>query len=189
MARNIRGVTIVEMMIALAILSIGLLGLCSAIISNMTTIDHNREEVIAMNAIRRQLTLLEMTSFNTVPAGGSTAEVPGVVQAFGNVNFAVPELNGATGRVIMPTTGGGILNETMTAITVQNIDGLGRSESLATLGMPMDINFDNDPNDTAVANTAYQIVPVRIRVQWHSPTSQPGRPHEVVFNTVLGKLK
>lgn len=183
MKRNVRGVTLVEMMVALAILSIGLLGLCSAIISNMTTIDHNREEVLAMNAIRRQLATLEAHT----PFDSSTGA--GLVQTYANANFAVPELNGATGRIIMPLTGGGVLGETVTSVTVPNIDGVNRAESLTTLGMPMDLNFDNDATDASVANNAYKIVPVRLRVQWHSATSQPGRPHEVVFNTVLGQLK
>jgi prepilin-type N-terminal cleavage/methylation domain-containing protein len=183
-----RGMTLVEVMIALAVLSVGILAIVSAIISSMTTIDHNREETLALNACKQKIAEMEDATFNNL-FGDYNIQPSGAVSSNGKNPFTVTSLPNAVGVVIFPVGNDGKLSETALTTTIS-----GESVSIVNMGGgKVDINGNNTPTtagvggETGISGTpgAYSALPVRVRVRWTGVTGAK----EVNYNTVLIKLR
>lgn len=181
------GFTLVELMVAMAILAVGLMGIMSAIMAarrmDMTT----RENVIAMNAARAKIDEMKQTPFNEIfrrynlsaaddagllyPALGrdfpilrnpATDEVV-LVPLVGGIRLLPPipgDADGMSGRIIFPETASG---STTLSETVTGFDLTGGTPGAAT---SLDLNGDGDTGDTNIAGGAYLILPVRIEITW-----------------------
>jgi prepilin-type N-terminal cleavage/methylation domain-containing protein len=204
-----RGMTLVEIVIALAILSIGLLALVSSIVSTMTTLDVNREETLAMNAARQKIAELENATFGnvttntTVFASYNIQTSPYAANGTNNP-FTVPGLPDGEGTVIFPVNGSGNLDETITTTQVPTSIPIVTGTTLETVeivsmgGSKVDIDGDGCPSlDPTIAssgtaktsgmNATYQNLPVRVRIRWRSRVQR--QPMEVNFSTCLSKIK
>lgn len=156
--RRARGVTLVELVVAMAVLSVALMGLMSTILSSSTLQQNTREKAVAYNHARRLLEEMRSVDFREVyarynsttgdnPAGGAS---PGSV--FTVAGLIPPHSGNPVGEIIFPESGPGILSE-----TVNN----------PSMGMPKDLNRDGDALDTDVSAT-YKILPVKIVIRWRS---------------------
>jgi prepilin-type N-terminal cleavage/methylation domain-containing protein len=154
------GMTMIEVMMALAVISIAIMGVMSAMSSISVLVDANHDELTALNIARQKLSEIQSTPFSTV------------FNQFGPNQsaryFTVSALQQGTGQIIFPVNSSGGLDETV-------VDPY--------FGMPMDLN-GNGAADTNVSGS-YTILPIRIYIQWNSTTGM----RELKLNTLLSKLK
>jgi len=154
------GFTIVEVVMAMAMISVALLALMSTVISTMTLVEVNRQDSLAMNAARNKVAEMAAKPFDKLFSSfrGHTFPVAGLQRG-----------NGANpGRVVFPQTG----NQLSETVTDRN------------LLMPRDLNLDGDASDNNVS-TEYELLPVKIVIDWD--TVQGARTIE--FNIVLTNYK
>jgi prepilin-type N-terminal cleavage/methylation domain-containing protein len=205
-----RGLTIVEVMIAMAVLSIGLLGLVSSLVSSMTTLDVNREETLAINAARQKIAELENATFGNVTTNTTVFDSYNTQKASYTPNannpFKVAGLPGAEGTVIFPVNAAGNLDETIASTRVWTMIPVDSStgpvaetvEIVSMGGGRVDIDGDGVPSldptitnpgspKTSGMNDSYQNLPVRVRIRWISKVQR--QPMEVNFSTCLSKIK
>jgi len=162
--RRRAGFTLIEVIVASAVLVIGCLGLASAITSSSRLMELNRERGLAHEAARAELESLENATFGEVFArfNAAKADDPAVGTSPGR-NFAVAGLNavrgdadGLPGEVIFPTVGD---------------LGLQLTEAYADarFRMPGDLNGYGIAKAGPLTG-AYSVLPVRVRVRWRGPT-------------------
>ncbi len=136
-----RGMTLVEILIAISFLSVALLGLLLTITASLTLNQVNREETLALNAARNKVSeMQDAADFSTVYATYSVSP---------NNTFNIAGLDNASGSILFPQEGG-VLKEDI---------------GDPTLGMPRDLNGDTLV-DGADRSGDYTVLPVRIRIQW-----------------------
>lgn len=161
------GFTLIEVMLAMAIVAFALLGLVSLITSSSRVQDESSSRTRAYNAVRkvieemRGLPLADV--YPTYRSGGTIGDT-----------FAVDEIpknpagvNGAQGRILFPEAGGGLTESPADAILA------------AELGMPKDLNRDGDVVDTGLST--YAILPVKIVVEWAQPGGKLSKVEVVTF--------
>lgn len=158
------GFTLIEVIVASAVLVIGSLGLSAAITSSARLMELNRERGLAHEAARAELESLENSTFTQVFArfNATKADDPAGVTSPGR-GFAVAGLNavrgdpdGLPGEIIFPTVGD---------LGVQ----LTESYADSRFRMPGDLNGDGLASAGAMAGS-YSVLPVRVRVRWRGPT-------------------
>ena len=174
--RGDSGMTLLEIIIGLAVVVIGLLGVMAALVNAARMDQNTADQVRAMNACRTIIETMKQENFAELwrrynangaddPLGANTAPGP---------NFAVTGLraqagdgDGMPGQIIFPTSSTGNLSETF-------LD--------ARIGMAVakDLNGDGDVVDTNV-NTTYMILPVRVVVDWRTPSG----PYHMEVTTFL----
>jgi len=145
---NNSGMSFIEVVIAMAIITVAIIGMVAAINSNVFLAENTRETSLAINAARAMVeTLQDYPAFT-----GTFAAYSGV-----NASFDVTGLeavtgapNGKPGQIIFPGSGGRLLE----------------SVTDTRLGMPYDLNGDGDAIDDATAD--YKILPVTVRVEWQT---------------------
>ena len=150
-----------EVMIALMLVSVALVGILAAISSAMSLADSNHEQMLALNVARQKLSEIQAAPFQTLFA----QYAPGMASN----TFSVSNLESGSGKFIFPVNGANRLDETV-------VD--------EALGMPRDLNGNGKATDTNVSTT-YTLLPVRIQVQW----ATPGGQRELNLNTMLVQLK
>lgn len=157
-----RGFTIVEVMIAAAVLVIAISGLVGALVGSTSLGRVNRESALAEQAARRVLEELQGVPFAEVFAtyNASTDDDAGLAVAARGSNFVVVGLDadpndadGFCGEVIFPV------------IDVAGTMQLREDVVDGALGMPRDLN-GSGAVDTADHAGDYRLLPVRIRVAW-----------------------
>lgn len=172
-----RGLTLVEVMAAMAVLVVALLGLLSSIGVAMTHQAEARMQEQALNAARHSIeNLWAEPDFRRVyalynadpdddPAGPGTA--PG--DRFSVAGLTAPP-GGAGGRLIFPedTSGSGSTN-----LREYVVD--------ADLGMPRDLNGDRVIDDQP-RSSDYLLLPVRVQVRYVAPR---GGVRTVELTTIL----
>ncbi len=146
---RVSGVTLLEIVIALGVLAIGMIGLVSVIVH---TSRHNatmRENLVAMRGAEKQIEVLQNTPFDQVfstytATGNSTFDVSGLKP--------VPPAT-RVGTILFP--GGAQLLETQTG-------------SLLGTGTNVDLNGNGsiDSTDLSPAPVTYSILPVSIELKW-----------------------
>lgn len=141
--------TIVELVIAVLILAIAVLGLISVLSVTTTLTETSQEGAIALQALRSKVEEMQAIPFSEVFATYQNAQR----------NFSVPGLlprakdsDGCVGEVLFPDPPSGQV-------------GLAENSVDALLGMPRDLNGDNVV-DGADHSTDYVLLPVRIRLEW-----------------------
>jgi len=154
------GFTLIETVMAMAMISVALLALMHAVISSMQLVEVNRQDALAMNAAREKIAEIEARSFADVFA------------TYRNHVFPVAGLGTTAGRVLFPVNGSGNLDETLSA------------SSFLNMGFPRDMNGDNDANDSNV-NDTYTTLPMKIRINWQTVQGM----REVEFTTILTNYK
>jgi prepilin-type N-terminal cleavage/methylation domain-containing protein len=171
-----RGLTLIEIVFALTLLSVALVGYARTIAGASVSSSTSREATRAANAAKRVIGELRSQAFNQVFRlyNSTTADDPfGVVAPGGN--FAVAGLDarkgdadGMPGEILFPTQiVGGVLQ-------------LREDLPQLKLGMPSDLNGGGI--DALDHSGNYKKLPVLVRVRWQG-VSGPGL---VEFTTVLG---
>ncbi|MBL8862463.1 MAG: hypothetical protein JNK02_10685 [Planctomycetes bacterium] len=176
-----RGFTLVELAFGITILIVGVLGFAQTLVSMERAQMRTREAGRATEAARAMLERIQAEAFPEAfrryndlpdddPGGAGTA--PGALFAVPGLSPRPGDADGFVGRVIFPSPPGspGELRESV-------VD--------AALGMPRDLNGDGVIHATASYATDYEILPVRVRVEWLSAAGAG----QVELSTVLGNYR
>lgn len=156
------GFAVLEVMVAAAVLVIGVLGMLSSVVSGTRLVNANRETSLAHQAARAKCEEIQDVTFAQVFATFNTdkADDPGGAGTAPGANFSVagltPALNdadGFVGQIQFPT----VPNGAGVALCEKVVD--------AGMGMPRDLNGDGLVSAGAMPGT-YLLLPVRIRVSW-----------------------
>jgi prepilin-type N-terminal cleavage/methylation domain-containing protein len=180
-----RGMTLIEAMITLIIVSVGLMALVSTIMSCMIAQDSNRQEMIALTYARAKMAELEQNQADTKSFDGvfdtyctnfqdfrdATPWVTNNPSALNQIR--IPDTikgNGATMfygwyYIYFPVLPSGALSET--GVGTNQYYGNPRQQiNLSLMGVPItDINGNGTPGDGGPCTT-YSLLPVTIRVVW-----------------------
>jgi type II secretory pathway pseudopilin PulG len=170
------GFSIVELMIAVVMLTVAVCGLSSSILSSLVLNRVNRESTLAQQAARDLLEQLQGEEFAlTFAAYNATPGDYGGLGVERGAGFAVPGLDarsgdpdGLPGRVIFPT------------IDVGGVEQLREDAFDPELGLPRDLDGDGlvDSGDKA---GDYELLPVRVAVEWRGARGD----RQYVLSTVL----
>jgi type II secretory pathway pseudopilin PulG len=170
------GFSIVEIIIALVLVTIGMGAFAQSIAATSLTAETNRRTALASQAARRTLEQLKGTAFDEVfatfntdtnddPGGKGTA--PGRDFDVAGLDPLPGDADGRVGRILFPVTAGGV--------------GFLREDvNNPALGMPRDLNGDG-LIDGLNHSSDYQILPVIVEIEWQGVSSD-GR---LVFKTFL----
>jgi type II secretory pathway pseudopilin PulG len=156
--RGDRGLTLLEIIIAMGILVVAIIGIMSALVSAIRVDEATAEQIRALNACKSTIEQMKTVPFaeawarfNAVagddPGGAGTA--PGANFAVAGLRPRTGDADGLPGQIIFPEIGN-VLCETV-------ID--------ARLGMPRDLNGNGNALDVNVSTT-YRLLPVRVVVDW-----------------------
>lgn len=155
------GFTLIEVMIAIAMVAIGLSTYVVSIALASVTSEVNRQSALAIRAGQQQMEQLKGADFATVFASFNwvPADDPGVPGSAPGASFDVDGLDpidgdpdGRVGEISFPVTAGalGVLREDL---------------ALSALGMPLDLDGDGVV-DASDHSGDYRLLPVRVRLQW-----------------------
>jgi prepilin-type N-terminal cleavage/methylation domain-containing protein len=153
--------SLVELMIAVVVLTVAVSGFSSSVLSSMVLNRMNRETDVAQQAARRALEELQSEEFGQVFAAfnatvgdyaGSGAEAaPGFAVA--GLDLIDGDADGLAGRIEFPS------------IDVLGVLELREDVVDAGLGMPRDLDGQNGI-DAADHAGDYQLLPVRVVIEW-----------------------
>jgi len=172
-----RGLTMVELVMAMTILAIALAGYARTVAMASVASSTAREAALASEAARRMIETLRaqdfaqvFTQYNATAADdilGITS--PGANFAVTGLDARTNDADGMPGEILFPTIAVGAALQ----LREDLVD--------AKLGMPSDLSGDGAVD---VANHAgdYENLPVLVRVRWRGV----GGPGQVEFQTVLG---
>ena len=154
------GFGILELLIALAVMLLGLSGLVSVLLENLALGDQARSMGIAVQASRSRLEQLQGADLSTTFANFNDFAGDDPVGGAPGSDFAVPGLDpdpadgdGMSGEIVFPVAAGGpgTLSETGPAFP----------------GMPRDLNLDGDAVDADVT-ADFGMLPVVLRLRWRA---------------------
>jgi hypothetical protein len=153
--------TLIEVMIAMCVLTVGIMGAMSALMSISTLETANHDDLIAINIARQKLSEIEAQPFDTLfffygPNGSQST-------------FPVSPLGDGVGMIVFPTNAAGNLDETITDVS---------------MGMPADLDGDGNASNTNVSTT-YKLLPMRITIMWNRSVGI----RTLNLNTMLAKTK
>ena len=153
-----RGMTLLEIACAMALLTVGLLGLLQVTTTTFLVNDINREESLALEAARLKITEMQTVAFDSVFA---------TYNATANRTFTVSSLSNGLGTIVFPKNGTTDLRE---------------DDGTKDLGLPHDLNGDGviDANSHSLD---YENLPFKIQISWTSLTGQ----RSLSFPTMLGR--
>ncbi|MBI2901589.1 MAG: prepilin-type N-terminal cleavage/methylation domain-containing protein [Planctomycetes bacterium] len=173
MRRGSAGLTLLEVVIALAVFSIAALGLASVIFSTSRLNEGNRERTVVENAARSMIEKMRNEEFAEIfrlynsdpaddPLGPGTG--PGANFAVTGLQAIEGDPDGLPGRIEFPT----VVNE------------LREDFDLPELQMPRDLSGDGlvDGNNHAAD---YRILPVTVVVEWRSIGGTTRTTYRTVF--------
>ena len=156
--RRRRGVTIIELIIAVAVLGTALMMLLSVIFASGSLQESTREKAIAYNYIRKLLEEMRSAPFDPVknPAPNNVyamykpggAKVPTAAALMADLGLNAPA-KGPQLEIIFPLVGG-VLNETCPDLDLQTPKDLDRSGQVENKDI----------------SASYHILPVKIVVHW-----------------------
>lgn len=170
-----RGMTLIEITIALVVLAVAVLMMMSLMLSSNRLQQAGREKTLAYNAARRLIEefrsypLAEVyPRYNGLKADDLSGANPG--NTFSVQGLAPAAGYSSHGEIVFPADSSG-LREFLS------------DKSLSTqLGLPKDLNRNGNATETGLAPTAINILPVLVRVRW---TSQGGRPELLEMATLI----
>lgn len=183
------GMTLVEVMVALVILTVAVYLLSSTITAAIAHSDVKRERALAVEAAMNQIERMHSEPFQELFAvyNGDPSDDPlGPGTAAGR-HFAVEGLNACTGdpdglpgEVVVPSTAAGGL--VMVGAGPKLV--LREDATIAELGLPRDLNGDVLIDDRDHAED-YILLPVIVRVTWEGR----GGRREIAMPTILARLE
>jgi hypothetical protein len=173
-ARSRLGTGMLELLFAIAVILVGLLGYSRTLAETAELEDANRETAIATDAAREVVEALNGAPFEELFArfnadtgddGALTGPAPGNLFTVDGLALVPGDADGNHGEIFFPTQGLELREDVV----------------LEELGMPRDLDFDGivDGNDHA---TDYALLPVRVVIQWQSA----GRQREFEIRTLVG---
>ncbi|HVR85773.1 MAG TPA: type II secretion system protein [Planctomycetota bacterium] len=198
-----RGITLLELVIAVSILSVALLALMSSVITSTSLQATSREKVIAYNAARQVIEQMRSTpnfsdiyknynaasnpNQNTFNVGefktlDGTTGIQWINNDLGVKGTGLQPMPGVpVGQIFFPSDANLLLREDF-----YTIDQSPNKEIATVLGMgPLgkDLNRDGtiDSNDHSLD---YKILPVLVRIQWQSAGKRPMKIDVATFITV-----
>ncbi len=164
------GFSLVELVIAMAVLAIALLALMSSIFSSSHLVDTSRERTLAYEAARSKIE--EMRNYTHCLTYNNL---------YNYYRVSPNNTAGATG--LNPVLVSGVAQPILSISFPQSGNNLTEapgSAVLATaLGMPKDLNRDGDTTDVGGSggaddlNTNYKLLPVLITLRWKSAGGNP----------------
>lgn len=179
--RRAAGLTLVELIIAVAVMSVALLALVTVILVSTQLQRVTREKTLAYNAARGKIEEMRNTTTFAeifVRYNSSTADNPGAGSSPGNTFDVTGLLRVQTatpvGRIDFPESGGALRED------IHSIDS-----ALATgLGMPSGKDLNRDGAiDSSSHNADFKILPIRIVIRWLSgPT-----PVQIEVKSFIGE--
>ena len=139
--RRTRGFSFVELILAVGILSIGILGTLSCITFSGRLAQMERETATAMECCEATLATLRSTTFDDLyddfgPGAAEIVDVPGEAT----------------------------LNNSVISTTFY----INETANMPELGLPRDLNGDEDSTDADVSDD-YLLLPVTVRIDWTGP--------------------
>lgn len=171
--KGTRGVTLLELVIAVGVVTLALLALMSSVTSASGLQETARERSIAYNAARQEIELMRNTAFS---------QIYSTYKSGTSLNtFTVTGLNAIpgtpVGQVFFPADSNGALREDFYTVNA----------SLATtLGMAApgkDLNRDG-AIDSKDHSGDYKILPVMVQIEWQSIGRRPTMIQVATFITV-----
>lgn len=152
------GLTLLELTLAMAVLSVAIMALLSTVISSLRLQESTRERMKAYNAARALLERMRGEPFNEIFAryNADPSDDPGGPGTAPGNAFTVPALpavsGGTVGRILFPTDPSGNLRE--------DVDD-------PAMGMPGGRDLNGDGVIDAVSHGGdYELLPVRVLVEW-----------------------
>jgi hypothetical protein len=172
------GTGMLELIFAIALLLVGLLGYSRALAETAELEDQYRETAIATDAARTVLEAINAAPFDEVYArfnsdtadnAGLSGPAPGNLFHVDGLRLVPGDADGNQGEIVFPTQDSGGALE------------LREDLNLPDLGMPRDLNFDGnvDGNDHA---GDYRLLPVLVRIQWQGG----GRQRQLEIRSIVG---
>jgi prepilin-type N-terminal cleavage/methylation domain-containing protein len=192
---NSQGFTLLEVMIAMVILVIGIVGVASAVVSSINLQQHTREMSLAMGAARRQLANLEYCALTNGLNLTWFQFRDGTAGRFFNADYdetddyeysstynTVVTRRPLTAMPDNPLDLGG--NPSVGWIDFPPVNGPGLDETavMPDLGMPSDLDSSTDTVIALSSNLTW--LPVRITLRWKSHMGRrveiAGQPYNVM---------
>jgi type II secretory pathway pseudopilin PulG len=169
--------SLVELVVALGVLSVGLLGFLQSIVYAMNLARAQREIATASEAGRQALENMRAATFSQVfklynvdpnddPGGAGTG--PGANIVVAGLRPLPGDADGVVGQIVFPTRTAG----TSVALQENVVD--------INLGTPRDLNGDGLIDAADHANN-YRILPVAVRFDWQGAAG----PQHVIFKTLI----
>lgn len=157
-----RGFSLVELMIAVVVLTVAVAGFSSSVLSSLVLNRMNRETDVAQQAARRMLEEIQGEEFEQIfaaynanagdYAGAGAESAPGFAVA--GLDLLLGDADGLVGRIEFPV------------VDVAGVQELREDVIDAGLGMPRDLDGQNGI-DAADHADDYQLLPVRVIVEWN----------------------
>lgn len=172
------GFSIVEVMVAAALLAIAISGISGSMLSALALNNVNRDTSIAQQAARRVIEQAHGVQFDQIFFAFNSVAGDTVGIEFGP-NFAVPGLepiqgdpDGFVGQVMFPTVapvGGGP-------------EDLREDVNDPALGMPRDLDLSGGAPDALPHQNDYRLLPMRVRLQWQGVAGPRQLDLETMFS-------
>ena len=181
MRRRDAGVSLMELMIAMAIMVLALLALMSSVFSSSRLVDNSKEKTLAYEAARAKVE--EMRNWTLAGSYAQLFTYYTTAANFGNPNkpYDDPTNLGKANKIpvagLNPITVNGVAQDILTVYFP--VDGAGNltenpavlpkltADMISAMGMPKDLNRNGNTTDAAgTLNTGYKILPIYIKVQW-----------------------
>jgi len=167
-----------ELMVAIAALSVGLLGFTQALVTATRAQRMSHEQGLALESAQRQVELMKTVGFANIfrqfnGHRGDDLTDPGTAPG---ALFAVPGLQAPAG------SGLALPGEILFPLVSDQPGMLREDPARSEFGTPLDLNLDNGAIDSLDHSTDYRVLPVLVRVHW---TSMAGSG-EVRLATLLG---
>jgi type II secretory pathway pseudopilin PulG len=174
MKNRASGMSLLEIMIAMSILSLTFLAMLSLITSSSRVQDEAGERTLAYNAARRVVEEMRALPLAEVYRRYNSATSDNLAGANPGDAFTVDGLpkgvgGGTQGRVLFPE------GATAGTLSESPADPL----LAADLGMPKDLNRNGSSTETGL--TSYHILPVKVEVEWVLPAGKTGRVQVVTY--------
>lgn len=175
-ARGRAGFSLVELLIAVVVLTVAVTGFSSSVLSSLVLNRMNRETDIAQQAARRIMEEIQGEEFDEVFAcfnaqagdyGGAGVET-GAGFVVDGLDVQDGDADGMVGRVEFPT------------VDVAGGEELREDVVDAGLGMPRDLDGANGVDGFDHADD-YELLPVRVVVEWNGVRG----PRQITLETVL----
>jgi prepilin-type N-terminal cleavage/methylation domain-containing protein len=167
---RVRGMSLVEIMIAMIIVAIALLALLSLTQSSNRVQDESRERTIAYNAARKMIEEMRSDAVETLYRRYNSNNTDNGLLVCPGAAFEVADLPRGPGGALQGTI---IFPEANSGLATARLTENPSDANLATeLGMPKDLNRDGDTTDANLLGDSlfpYDILPVKVEVKWVVP--------------------